>query len=320
MITSDTDELVKSLEIRPLREAFPKEARHFTTWLGSNIKALSDRIGIELTVVQTEKQVGDFSADILCEDAKGKPVIIENQLEPTDHRHLGQLLTYLVNLDASTAIWVASDPRPEHEKVINWLNEATPADVSFYLVKVEAIRIGVSPYAPLFTVLARPDLVAKEIGEKKKEWAERHFKRFDFWKGLLDRSKGKTKLFSTISPSRDHWISTGAGRSGCSFNYSIYIDGAAVDLYIDSDHSPGGPKNKAIFDKLFEQREAIEKELGEPLEWQRLNDKRACRIVKRFYEGGLTAYDTWPQLQDTMIDAMTRFDKALRPRLAKIEV
>lgn len=315
-----TDELIKSLEIRPLREAFPKEAYHFTKWLGDNIKALSDRLGMELSVVQTEKSAGDFNADILCEDAGGNPVIIENQLEPTDHKHLGQLLTYLVNLEAHTAIWVASEPRQEHEKVIHWLNESTPSNVSFFLVKVEAIRIGNSPYAPLFTIMARPDAVAKEIGEKKKEWADRHYKRQDFWKALLARSKGKTKLFSNISPGRGYWMGTGAGKSGCEFNYLVLLDGGAIELYIDHERSPGGQKNKAIFDTLHQQREAIEDEVGTSLEWQRLDDKRACRILKRLEGGGLANPDSWPSLQDDMINAMIRFEKAIRPRLAKVQV
>ncbi|HRS00819.1 MAG TPA: DUF4268 domain-containing protein, partial [Candidatus Sumerlaeia bacterium] len=105
----------------------------------------------ELSVVQREKEVGEFNVDLLCEDNDGHYVIIENQLERTDHDHLGKLLTYLVNLEASMAIWITSAPRPEHQKVIDWLNESTGENISFYLVKVEATKIGDSPYAPLFT-------------------------------------------------------------------------------------------------------------------------------------------------------------------------
>jgi len=197
--------MISRLEIVPIRNVFQKEAQHFTTWLESHIEALSERLGLQLTVVQREKQVGDFNVDLLCEDSNGRPVIIENQLERTDHDHLGKLLTYLVNLDASTAIWITTEPRLEHQKVIDWLNESTAADISFYLVKAEATRIGDSPFAPLFTVLSEPDKQTKEIGEKKKEWAERHVKRFEFWTGLIDRSKDKTKLFSNISPGRYSW-------------------------------------------------------------------------------------------------------------------
>jgi hypothetical protein len=274
---------------------------------------------LNLTVVQKEKHVGDFRLDLLCEDDEGKPVVVENQLEKTDHDHLGQLLTYLVNLEASTAIWVTTEPRPEHQKVIDWLNESTGADLSFFLVKVEASRIGNSPYAPLFTVVARPDDQSKEIGENKKEWAERHHRRLDFWKSLIERSKTKTKLFSTITPGRYHYISTGSGKAGLHFSYCIYMKCGTVELYIDAGHEKA-KENKAVFDALYSQREAIEKEFGDTLEWQRLDTKRACRILKTFETGGLTQPDTWPALQNQMIDAMIRFDAAIRPRLAKISI
>lgn len=316
---AEKKDIVSRLEIVPIRKAFQKEAIHFTTWLEGHIEALAERLGLQLTVVQREKEVGDFNVDLLCEDGDGRPVIVENQLERTDHDHLGKVLTYLVNLDASTAIWLTTEPRTEHQKVIDWLNESTAADIKFYLVKVEATRIGDSPYAPLFTVLSMPDKQTKEVGEKKKEWADRHYNRLEFWKGLLERSKDKTKLFSNISPGRYHWIGTGSGKSGVTFNYVILMDWSSVELYIDHDKDTG-QKNKAIFDALYAQKDVIEKEFGSSLEWERLEDKRASRIRRRFESGGLASPESWPALQDAMIDAMVRLDKALRPRVAKIEI
>jgi len=317
-MTSSTNNLIARLEIVPIREAFRREASHFTTWLETQIEALSERIGIELTVIQREKAVGDFSVDLLCEDSNGKLVIIENQLEKTDHSHLGQLLTYLVNLGASTAIWIATEPRPEHKKVIDWLNEVTPADIAFYIVKVEAIRIKDSPFAPLFTVLASPDRQSKEIGEKKKELADRHIHRQEFWKGLLEKSKSRTSLFANIKPSTDSWISTGAGRSNIHFQYTISINDANISLYIDNDKETG-EKNKAIFDLLYSQKAQIEEELGTSLEWNRLDNKRAS-IIRRRFGIGLKVDEDWPALQDTMIEAMIAFEKAIRPRLDKIKI
>ena len=232
-------DLIGRLEFEPVRAVFrdasvlPAADRHFTTWLEQHLEVLGERLGIELTLVQREKAVGEFNVDLLCEDGNGQAVIIENQLERTDHDHLGKLLTYLVNLDAHTAIWVTGEPRVEHQKVIDWLNENTAANLAFFLVKVETVRIANSPAAPLFTVLAGPDEQVKELGDNKKEWAERHVKRMEFWKGLLDRSKEKTRLFANISPGRHQWIGTSAGKSGLAFNYIIWMDGGAVELYID---------------------------------------------------------------------------------------
>jgi hypothetical protein len=309
--------LVGRLDFEPIRKVFRHEALDFTTWMEQHLDVLAERLGIELNVVEREKKVGDFNVDLMCEDAAGHIVIIENQLERTDHDHLGKLLTYLVNLDASTAIWVTGDPRLEDQKVIDWLNENTSADLLFYLVKVEAARIAESPFAPLFTVIAAPSEQAKVVGGEKKVWAERQVKNMEFWTELLERSKGRTSLFSSISPGKHPWIGTGAGRSGLTFDYVISKDGASVELYIDHDHQTG-EGNKAIFDALHAQREAIEKDFGEPLEWQRLDDRRACRIRKRITDGGLIDSDRWPSLQDKMIESMIRLDNSLRKRLAKL--
>lgn len=314
----ESEMTISKIEIVPIREAFKYEAMHFTVWMEQNIDALSERIGLKLTVIDREKSVGSFNVDLVCEDGNGNTVIVENQLEPTDHDHLGKLLTYMINLEAKTAIWVATEVRPEHQRVIDWLNESTGPNTSFYFVKVEAIRIGTSPYAPLFTVLSGPDEQTREIGEQKKELAERHLLREEFWTKLLDRSKYRTKLGVNRSPSRDHWLSIATGRSGLTFNYLILKDGAAIDLYIDVGDQD---KNKAIFDALLAEKEAIETEFGEPLEWRRLDDKRASRIVRLYKgEGSLTERDRWDGLQDKLIDSMIRFDAAFRKRIRKINV
>src|SRR3989338_2472339 len=138
----------------PLRENGKDEAKDFTTWLAENIDSLNEAMEISLSVVEREKNVGDFYLDIVAEDSDGNQVIIENQLEKTDHDHLGKVITYLSNLSAKTAIWITSSPREEHVKAIDWLNESTPDDIYFYLIKIEAVRIGDSPAAPLFSVIA----------------------------------------------------------------------------------------------------------------------------------------------------------------------
>jgi hypothetical protein len=309
---------IGKIQIEAIRTAFPKEASHLTTWLEQHVDVLCERLGIELTVEQREAKVGSFNVDLLCEDANGNPAVIENQLEPTDHDHLGKLLTYLVNMEAATAVWVTSEARPEHEKVIDWLNESTPADISFYLVKAEAVRIDGSAPAPLFTVVAGPSEQIKKQGDEKKDWAERHYRRVEFWKGLLDKSKGQTTLFANISPGTNHWISTGVGKSGITLSYLILKDRGSLELYVDCDSDQAGARNKAIFDALLEQRAAVEEEYGKQLEWMRLDNKRASKIRSSISGGGLAMPDTWDALQDRMITEMVRFEKALVPRLKQV--
>jgi len=303
------------LEKVSLREIWPNEARDFTTWLAENLDFLGEALGLSLSLVEQEAAAGIFAADVLAEDAGGNPVIIENQLERTDHDHLGKLITYLSNLDAKTAIWITSDPRSEHEAAIHWLNQTLPADVVLYLVKLEAYRIGDSPPAPLLTVVAGPSLEAKQIGGQKKELAQRHVLRLEFWGQLLDRAKECTSLHARISPGKDDWIGAGAGKSGLAFNYVIRTSDTQVELYIDQGEAEA---NKRIFDQLFASKEKIEEAFGEPLEWQRLDDRRACRIRHVLTFGGLADRDRWPEIQEAMIDAMVRLEKALKPQVKRL--
>lgn len=151
-----------------LRDVWQKEEVHFSKWLAENIEALSDSLEINLEITGVEKKIdgSNFEIDVLCEDDDGNVVVIENQLEKTDHSHLGQVMTYLVNMEADVAIWISKEPRQEHINVFNWLNEIS--DKSFYLVKVEAYKIDESAPAPFFTVLSKPSGEMKKIGEDKK--------------------------------------------------------------------------------------------------------------------------------------------------------
>lgn len=201
--------MIGKIERLPLREVWKHEAYDFTQWLQDNIDVLSDVTDLNLSNPEREQSAGSFSVDIVAEDDNGNPVIIENQLEKSDHDHLGKLITYLVSIDAKAAIWIVSNPRTEHINAINWLNESTA--VSFYLLKVEAIKIDSSPPAPLLTVIVGPSAESKEIGKTKKELAERYLIRERFWAQLLDISKHKTKLHSNISTTQHNWIGTSAG-------------------------------------------------------------------------------------------------------------
>ena len=173
--------MVGRLERVDLRQVWINEAKDFTTWLENNLDILSEHMGFDLSLLEREKPVGTLSVDIFAEGPNGDTVVIENQLEKTDHDHLGKLVTYLSNLDAKTAIWITSNPRPEHVTAINWLNEISPPDISFFLVKVEAYKIGNSEAAPLFKKICSPSPIVKQIGKQKEHFVERHFKRLDFW-------------------------------------------------------------------------------------------------------------------------------------------
>jgi len=308
--------VISRLRRVPLREVWAHEARDFTSWLAENLDVLEENTGLSLSLVEQEAPTGRFSVDILAEDRDGNLVVIENQLEPTNHDHLGKIITYMSNHDAKTALWIVAQARPEHVRAVQWLNEFLPADVSVYLIQVEAVRIDDSPPAPLFTVLAAPSEESREIGEKKKELAERHRLRMEFWERLLEKARGRTHIHANRSPTTDHWISAGAGRSGLTWAYVILKDHARVELYIDTQDQA---INKEIFDQLHHHREVIEQKFGAPLDWQRLDGRRASRIAYDIRgKGGLKDRERWDALQDAMIDAMIRLERALKPYIQQL--
>ncbi len=300
-----------------LRKVWEHEAKDFSNWLSNNLDILSDHIDCELSFVEIEKKAGSFSVDIFAEGPNGEFAVIENQLEKTDHDHLGKLVTYLSNLEAKIAIWITKSPRPEHITAINWLNEITPGDTSFFLVKVEAYIIGNSEPAPLFTTICGPSPEAKAIGDQKQDLAERHIKRLEFWGSLLEKAKDVTLLHNNVSPSKDNWITAGAGKSGMGWSYSITMHKGSVELFIDR-----GPDKKEETDQLYQilltNQEAIEKSFREGLFWDQKEGRRVCRIKSICEIGGLGDEQLWDDIQFDMIDRMKKLEIALKTSLSKM--
>ena len=309
---------IGKLERVALREVWKNEAYDFTQWLENNIGVLNDALDLNLVNVDRERAAGSFSIDLVAEDEGGGTVIIENQLEKSNHDHLGKLVTYVTAMSAKTAIWIISDPRPEHVAAIAWLNESSSA--AFYMVKVEAVRIGDSPPAPLFTVIVGPSEESENVGLAKKDIAERYTIRKRWWTQLIQRSATITKLHAHITPSEYSWIGTSSGVRGLNFNYVVHRNECAAELYIDRGKD-SEDENKAIFDQLFAHKEEIEKAFGAPLGWERLEGKRACRIRHAQTGGGYySPEDQWPSLQDSIIRAMDRLERALRPYLKQLRL
>ena len=315
-----------------LRDVWRHEALDFTTWLEKNIDVIADATGLDLTGVEREQSAGAFSADLVAEDKEGRAVVIENQLEKSDHDHLGKLLTYLVGLEARRAVWIVADPRPEHVGVIAWLNESSAAD--FYLLKVEAVRIGDSEPAPVLTRIVGPSEDSrrkKEMAEprrpgalrtmrhtfprrKKKGIAEPERLRYRFFQGLLEYAKSKTLLHANISPSTESWVAAGAGIAGIVFHYWIRKHDARVELYIDT---PDREENKRIFGTLRRHKDKIERKFGSPLEWNTKKGRRHCRILKEFDTGGWRDEDDWAAMYEELADAMAKLESAIKPHLKK---
>jgi len=300
-----------------LREIWKNEARDFTKWIHNNLDILNEQTGLDITSLETEKPVGTFSADIFAEDRAGRLVIIENQLERTDHDHLGKMLTYLSNLGAKIGVWISSQPRQEHITAINYLNEIAPDHTHFYIIKVQAFRIRDSEAAPLFTVVAGPNPEISAAGKFKKELAAKEQKRYQFFEQLLELSNKEVSLFNNVSPvGYQGWLWAGAGKSGLSWGYVILVSKARVELYIGASD---GELNKKRYDYLFSKKEQIEKEYGEPLEWNYKKGRQQHYFRSWSQVGGLENEENWSKIQHDLVDRMTRLEKVVRPYLVELE-
>lgn len=250
-----------------LREVWGHEAIDFTNWLvrEENLDLLGNEIGVEIEPLRTEASVGAFKVDILAEEGgTGRKIIIENQLEDTDHDHLGKIISYASGYDAEIIIWVVRDIREEHQRAIEWLNERTDEKTGFFLIKVELWQIESSPPAPKFEIMVSPNEWAKTIksAPSNAELTDTKLHQLDFWKKFKDFIKSRYPGVSFgQSPRPQHW-----------FNISMGISEAHVALTIDTRKRMLGceiyiNRNKSLFHFLRERRGEIEKEIGEQAEW-----------------------------------------------------
>ncbi|HSH59798.1 MAG TPA: DUF4268 domain-containing protein [Acidimicrobiales bacterium] len=262
-----------------VRSVWSSESADFTPWLASNLQLLGDALGIdELELVQREVPVGPFFLDLLAKDAEGRTVAIENQLMPSEHGHLGQLLVYAAGRRADVVVWVATRFKEEYRAVLDWLNEHTDPELAFFGVEVRVVRIGSSAPAPIFDVVVQPN----DWGKAQK--AQRQgtqtvstvaLARQEFFRRVFDQVAERLPGFRVPKPSVQNWAPFKAGPFG---TYSVVFaqSGLRVEVYLDSGNKE---LNKTLFDELEADRVEVERSFGGPLDWERLDDKRASRIA-----------------------------------------
>ena len=303
----------------PLRHIWKHEATDFTVWLVENIDILNDIVDIEIVNPEREQTTGNFNVDIKAEDIAGNPIIIENQLSKSDHDHLGKIITYLAAFNATVAIWIVSEPRQEHINAINWLNEGEN-NCDFFLLQLEAIKIGESNPAPLITKIVGPSAESKEVGKIKQEDSERHRLRLKFWTLLLEQAKKKHPLFNAISPSKDNWIAASAGKSGIGYSYWITKNGLRVELRIDRGKDSEA-ENINIFNYLLARKDTIEEAYGGSLIWDESEGNRMCAIRVYLDNGGYRNDEgEWLQIADTAVGTMVRLERATKDIIKEMKL
>jgi hypothetical protein len=305
---------LSKLERVPLREAWKHEAGDFTPWLAeaANLDALAQALGLsELEAVATEHWVGDFKLDILCTDGD-QQVVIENQLAETDHKHLGQILAYAAGVGARKVIWVAESFRPEHVTALQFLNDNTTDDLSFFGVQIELWRIGDSPLAPKFEVVVKPNDWAKAGREQARAAASASPTKqlqLKFWTALIERLAKDAPHIRPQKPRPQHWLNNSIGRSGFGLNITANTrdERLGVELWMP------GPLAKQHFAHLSSQKQVIESALGFPLDWQELPDAKACRIAAWYPGASIEDEGRWDEYLGWLTQRLVRMDQVLRP-------
>ena len=295
-----------------IRKVWPHEQYDFSKWLAmeENIQELGNTLNLSLTDVETEKFVGNYRCDILCKDElTGKMVLIENQLEPTNHDHLGKIITYASGLDAAVVVWIVSSVRDEHASAIEWLNKHTDDEISFFLLEVHAYKIGNTDPAPQFAIIEQPNGFAKTAKSiaKNAELNESQKCRLEFWTQFNEIVDQRGKPFNKRKASTDHWYSVAIGSSEAHIDISLVNKDhqIRVELWIID--------SKELFDSLFQKREEIEAALGFGLAWNRMNGKKASTISTSIQGLNFKLQDNYPQLMNEIIDLVVKM-KQVFPR------
>lgn len=260
-----------------LREVFSNESSDFTPWLQKNIDQLAEVVGIDISDVRKEEGVGSFSCDLIgIEENTEDKIVIENQLEPTNHDHLGKIITYASGIEARFVIWVAKKIREEHQKALEWLNENTESDLSFFGVEVSVIAVDESKPAVSFKLVVEPNTWSKEIKQKTKQVDERHEKYLQYFTRLVSEYEKVKPDWGHLTARPSSWMAFGAGKTGFRFTWAFRGDNKFnTELYIDTKDKD---EVKAYFAELQNYQEEINKQIPN-LSWEELPDKRASRIA-----------------------------------------
>jgi hypothetical protein len=298
------------------RSVWKHEAHDFTPWLAQHVEELGSVLGLDLEVIEREAGVGDFSADIVAKDlGRDRLVIIENQLEATDHSHLGQMITYAAGREAGVVVWVARDFREEHRQAVDWLNRGANGGTEYFGVVLELLRINDSPPAVNFKLVAAPNewrrtsaRATQRDGVSEKGQAYQQF-----FQRLIDELRDKHHFTNARAGQPQNWYTFTSGVSGFTYSASFAAKGRVrCELYIDMKDADA---NERALEWLKGGRDEIEKQFGEPLSWEDLQEKRACRIAC-YRQGSIEDSDeNIEECRRWAIDRLLRFKRVFGPKL-----
>lgn len=302
-------------KISNLHEAWGSEAGDFTPWLAreENLALLGDTIGIDLELKAQEQNVGPFRADILCKNTETNNwVLIENQIEKTDHTHLGQILTYGAGLEATTIVWIAKSFTEEHRATLDWLNEITSDKFNFFGLEIELWRIGDSPIAPKFNVVSKPNEWVHDVGEIQNISPEGKL-RLDYWTTFIDYLHKRDSTIKTSKPHSWHYLPIPIGRSYVGLSAIVYTHKRkiAIQLYFS------GPYTNSYFEQIRQEKEVIEREIGTELFWD--DTRPTTRAIYLFKDDeDIKNTKEWPEQHKWLYETLVAFYKVFAKRVKNL--
>ena len=307
------------LEKLDLRSFWKREDTDFTPWLAKeeNIHLLSETIGIELEVQSQEESVGPFSADILCKDTVNDHyVLIENQLERTDHTHLGQLMTYAAGLDAVTIIWIAQKFTEEHRAALDWLNRITDDTFTFFGIEIELYKIGDSPAAPMFNIVSKPNDWTKQV---KKSAAnslitDTKLSQQEYWQGLKTYMEDNKSFVKMQNALLQHWTNISIGKSNFHLSASVNSRDKSINIWLNI----LGELAKENFEKIHTLcYENSLKEVNPDLVWDKMETRKMSAVMLKS-NGDFTKKTDWQNQFAWFKDNIEKFTKFFKPVIMKL--
>lgn len=296
------------IETVPVRDVWPHEALDFTKWLAreENLAQLGEACSIDLEPIETESSVGAFSVDILAQESgTGRKVVIENQLEETNHDHLGKIITYAAGKAAEIVVWVVARARDEHRQAVEWLNSHTDDECSFFLVEIEVWRIGDSPMAPRFNVVESPNEWAR-VERAKSGLSETKLLQLEYWQEFREMALKDAAFSKNMRPQKArprYWTTIHIGSGRCHLSGQVFVQQRkiGVDLYIPDDKEFG----RVVFDHQKELEDAV------GVSGQRFDATKACGL--RFYleDRDITNREEWPSFMEWQLKSLVALRDAV---------
>ncbi len=303
------------------RDVWPNEASDFTPWLAEHIDSLGEALGMDIEVTQTEAAVGAFSLDLLGkESGSDRVVIVENQLDRTDHGHLGQLLAYAAGLDAKIVVWISPEVRDEHREAVHWLNELSDA-VAFFAVELEVLRIDDSAPALRFNVVEQPSDFQRELAKKtRRELSDKEKAYQAFYADFVAELDKTLPDFFTTRPEfyAGNWLYARTRHKG--FSIQTWFDAQSRLKVVLRIEMPEQPLNTAAFLRLRDERETIEAQIGERLTWDEQPQNKSALVFASRSGGIESSAEVLEDQRKWAVDLLPRFSDVFNARIAALDL